>query len=62
MEDAMCWEMDYEFFIEQEKAKKAEKTQEQRSGVIKNLLNEASKSAENAEVAPTPVKEIVPAK
>jgi hypothetical protein len=62
MEDAMCWEIDYQFFAEQEKAKKTEMTREQRAGVIKNLLNEANKQAQNTEVEATPVKEVVPAK
>lgn len=58
----MCWEMDYLFFAEQEKAKKAETTKEQRAGVVKNLLNEANKQAETSNVEATPVNEVVPAK
>jgi hypothetical protein len=57
----MCWEMDYLFFAEQEKAKKAEIAKEQRSGVIKNLLDEANKPPESPVEAPR-VNESVPAK
>lgn len=58
----MCWEMDYEFFVEQEKAKKAEAAKEERAGVIKNLLNDANAQAEKIDAEATPVKEVVPAK
>ena len=57
----MCWEMDYLFFAEQEKAKKAEIAKEQRSGVIKNLLDEANKQTE-PQVEASRVNEVVPAK
>jgi hypothetical protein len=60
MEDFMCWEMDYLFFAEQEKAKKAEIAKEHRDGVIKNLLDKANKQTESPE-APR-VNEVVPAK
>jgi hypothetical protein len=59
MEDPMCWEMDYQFFAEQEKAKKAEIAKEQRAGVIKNLLDEVSKKIESQ--APR-VDDVVPTK
>lgn len=58
----MCWEMDYLFYAELEKAKKAEAAKEERAGVIKNLLNEANKEAERASVEPTPVNESATAK
>ena len=53
----MCWEMDYEFFVEQQKAQEARIKQEKRADVIDKLLNEVPKQAEEA-----PVKEVVPAK
>jgi hypothetical protein len=58
----MCWEMDYLFFVEQEKAKKAEAEKEERAGVIKNLLSDANKQAEGVDVEATPVQEVVAAK
>lgn len=58
----MCWEMDHLFFAEQEKAKKAETTKEQRAGVIKNLLKDANKQAEKSHPQTAPVDEVVPAK
>jgi hypothetical protein len=60
MEDSMCWEMDYQFFAEQKKARETQIKQEQRAGVIDNLLNEANKQAENVEA--TPANEVVPAR
>jgi hypothetical protein len=57
MEDSMCWEMDYQFYVEQQKAKEARIKREQRAGVIDNLLNDAKKQAEEI-----PIKESVPAK
>jgi hypothetical protein len=60
-EDPMCWEMDSLFFAQQEKAKKAEIAKEQRSGVIKHLLDQANKQPESQIEAP-PVNEDVPAK
>jgi hypothetical protein len=62
MEDSMCWEMDYQFYAELEKAKKAEAAKEERAGVIKNLLNDANRQAESSNVEATPVKESIPAK
>jgi hypothetical protein len=61
MEDPMCWEMDYLFFAELEKAKKAEIAKEQRSGLIKSLLDEANKQTE-PQVEASRVNKVVPAK
>jgi hypothetical protein len=58
----MCWEMDYQFFAELEKAKKAEMAQEKRTGVISDLLTEANKQADKTVAETTPVSEVVPAK
>ena len=57
----MCWEIDYRFFAEQKKAQEAQIKQEQRAGVINQLLNEANKQGEKTEVEGTPVKEVSPA-
>jgi hypothetical protein len=43
MEDSMCWEIDHQFFAEQKKAQETRVKQEQRSGVIDKLLNDANK-------------------
>ncbi len=56
----MCWEIDYQFFAEQEKAKKM--AQEKRTGVISDLLTEANKQAEKTGAEAAPVSETVPAK
>jgi hypothetical protein len=55
MEDPMCWEMDYHWFAEQQKAqekereKKREKQkQAQRAEAIDQLLTEANKGADTA--------------
>ena len=58
----MCWEMDYPFFAELEKAKKAELAQEKRTGVVSDLLTEANKQAEKTGAEAAPVSELVPAK
>lgn len=58
----MCWEIDYQFFAEAQKAKDARIKQEQRAGIIDRLLDEAKKQGEKTEVAETPVKEVAPAK
>jgi hypothetical protein len=58
----MCWEIDYQFFAEQEKAKKSEMAREKRTGVISDLLSEANKQAEKTGAEPTPASEPVPAK
>jgi hypothetical protein len=57
----MCWEIDYKFFAEQQKAQEARIKQEQRSGVINQLLSDATKQGEKTEVEGTPVKEVSPA-
>jgi hypothetical protein len=57
----MCWEIDYRFFEEQRKAQEKKIKEEQRAGVVDQLLKEANKQAE--EPAETmPIKEIAPAK
>jgi hypothetical protein len=60
-EDPMCWEMDYLYFAELEKAKKAEAAREKRTEVISDLLTEANKRVEKAGEA-VPVSEPLPAK
>jgi hypothetical protein len=62
MEDLMCWEIDYKFFAELEKARETRTKQERRAGVIDNLLNEANQQSDKTNVEGTTVKEIVPAK
>ena len=57
----MCWEIDYQFWVEHKKAQ-AQKKQEQRAGVIDQLLNEANKQAETRVTEDLPVKETAPAK
>jgi hypothetical protein len=57
----MCWEIDYRFFAEEQKAKDARIKQEQRAGIIDRLLNEA-KQGQQTEVAEAPAKETAPAK
>jgi hypothetical protein len=61
MEDTMCWEMDYKFLAEHRKAQEAQIKQEQRAGVIDQLLNDANKQDEKAHVEGTPVTEVAPA-
>jgi hypothetical protein len=39
----MCWEIDYKFLAEHKKAEEARIKQEQRAGVIDQLLNKANK-------------------
>ena len=56
----MCWEMDYEFFAEQKKAQEARIKQEQRAGLIDQLLNDANKQDQKTNVQGTPVTEVVP--
>jgi hypothetical protein len=62
MEDSTCWEIDYLFFAEQKKAQEARIKQEQRAGVIHQLLSEANKRDDDTKVEGTPVKEVAPAK
>jgi len=61
MEDTMCWEMDYEFFAEQKKAQEARIKQEQRAGVIDQLLNDANKQDQKTNVQGAQVTEVAPA-
>jgi hypothetical protein len=64
MEDPMCWEMDYYWFAEQQKAQekqKEEQKQAQRAEAIDKLLSEANQQADRADETP-PGKETVPAK
>jgi hypothetical protein len=62
MEDLMCWEIDYKFFPELEKARESQTKKERRAGVIDNLLNEANQQSDKANVEGTTVKEVAPAK
>jgi hypothetical protein len=62
MEDSMCWEIDYKFWAEQKKAQEARIKQEQRAGVIDQLLSDANKQGEKPDVEAPPVKESAPAK
>ena len=57
----MCWEMDYEFFAEQKKAQEARIKQEQRAGVIDQLLNDANKQDQKTNVQGAQVTEVAPA-
>ena len=61
MDGTMCWEMDYKFFAEQKKAQEARAKQEQRAGVIDQLLNDANKQDQKTNVEGTPVTEVAPA-
>jgi hypothetical protein len=60
MEDSMCWEMDYEYFVAQQQAK------EKRAEAIDKLLKDASRPAEQqiqpAKAEDAPVTEIATAK
>jgi hypothetical protein len=56
----MCWEMDYKFLAEQKKAHEARIKQEQRAGVIDQLLNDSNKQSEKTNVEVT-VPEVTPA-
>ena len=62
MEDSMCYEIDYEIFAAQRKAQEARIKQEQRAGVIDQLLNEANKQGDDTKTEGTPVNEVIPAK
>ena len=57
----MCWEMDYDFFAAQKKAQEARIKQEQRAGVIDQLLNDANKHSEKTNVEATPATEVASA-
>ena len=58
----MCWEINYAFWAEQKKAQEARAKQEQRTGVIDHLLNDANTQGEKPSVEAAPVKEAAPAK
>ena len=58
----MCWEIDYKLFAELEKARETKVKQEQRAGVIDNLLNEANKQSDKTNVDGTTVEEVAPVK
>ena len=57
----MCWEIDYRFFEEQKKAQESKLKQEQRAGVVDQLLKDANKQAEEAPEG-IPIEEAAPAK
>ena len=57
----MCWEVDYKFFAEQKKAQEIRVKQEQRAGVIDQLLNNANKQDEDTKVEVAQVTEVTPA-
>ena len=64
----MCWEMDYHWFAEQQKAQEKEQEKErekqkqaQRADAIGKLLSKANQQADAADET-RPVKETVPAK
>ena len=61
VEDPMCCEMDYKFLAERETAQEARAKQEQRTGVIDQLLNDANKQDEKTNVEGTPATEVAPA-
>jgi len=58
----MCWEMDYKLFAEQKKGQETRNKQEQRAGVIEDLLTQAHKPGDKTNVEGTPVKEVASAK
>jgi len=58
----MCWEINYKFLAELEKARETRIKQERRAGVIDNLLNEVNQQSDKTNVEGTTVKEIAPAK
>jgi hypothetical protein len=57
----MCWEVDYKFVAEQKKAQENRVKQEQRAGVIDQLLNNANKQDEDTKVEVAQVTEVTPA-
>jgi hypothetical protein len=61
MEASMCWEMDYAFYAELEKAKQAE-AREKRAGVIRDLLSGAKTQAEKTGAEAPAANEPVPGK
>ena len=58
----MCWEMNYEHFAELKKAQETKIKEEQRAGVIENLLINANKQAEKTDDQGAPLQEVMPAK
>ena len=58
----MCYEIDYQIFAAQKKAQEARIKQEQRAGVIYQLLNEANKQGDDTKTEGTPGNEVTPAK
>jgi hypothetical protein len=52
----------YQIFAAQKKAQEARIKQEQRAGVIDQLLNEANKQGDDTKTKGTPVNEVVSAK
>jgi hypothetical protein len=58
----MCYEIDYQILATQKKAEEARIKQEQRAGVIDQLLNEANKQSDDTKTQGTPVNEVIPAK
>jgi hypothetical protein len=61
MEDTMCWDMDYRLWAEQKKAEETRIKQQQRAGVIDQLLNEATKQGEKTNAAAESNPEVTPA-
>ena len=62
MEETMCWEIDYRFFAERKKEQEARIKQEQRAGVIDQLLNDANKQGDDTKIEEITVKDFTPAK
>jgi hypothetical protein len=58
----MCWEVEYPYFAEQKRAQEARTKQEQRAGVIDQLMSDANKPSETSTPDGAPVKEVAPAK
>ena len=50
----MCYEIDYQIFAARKKAQEARIKQEQRAGVIDQLLNEANKQGDDTKTEGTP--------
>jgi protein-disulfide isomerase len=62
MEESMCWEIDYKFLAEQERAQEKRIKQRRRAELIDQLLNDANQRGEETKVEGTPAKEVAPAK
>ena len=58
----MCWEMDYKFLAELEKAREDRIKREQRAGVIDGLLQDSNQQIQKTNVEEAPAIEIAPAK